>query len=81
MKNKYKDWIQYGSAMFLIVAGVGLCYYARMATGSINGNDLGFTGECFTLAGSIFGLAGYVRTKLKDGFDSLKEYIDSEKSK
>ena len=70
-----KDWIQYGSAIAMIVSGIILAFLSFFKNdGDIGQGVLWYVAQALTYAGSIFGVSVYFRTKLGD----LKSNINKE---
>ena len=70
-----KDWIQYGSAVAMIVSGIILAFLSFFKNdGDIGQGVLWYVAQALTYAGSIFGVSVYFRTKLGD----LKSNINKE---
>ena len=78
MNSKTKDLFQYITAVVVIALGACLCWYAKLKYGHIEGNDLGYLGECLTFGGGIFGVTLYIRYKTADAYQRLKEDIATE---
>ena len=70
-----KDWIQYGSAVAMIVSGIILAFLSFFKNdGDIGQGVLWYVAQALTYAGSIFGVSVYFRTK----FGDLKSNINKE---
>ena len=75
-----KDWIQYGSAIAMIISGIVLAFLSFFRNdGDISEGVLWYVAQALTYAGGIFGVSIYFKTKLGD-FESraeeqIKEYI------
>ncbi len=67
MTTTTKEWIQYGSALAMLVSGVALtflCFFLNHY--DIKDNVLIYVGQCLVYAGSIFGVSIYVKGKIDD---------------
>ena len=77
-----KDWIQYGSAIEMIVSGIVLAFMSFFRNdGDISEGVLWYVAQALTYAGGIFGVSIYFKTKLGD-FESrakqeIKEFIEN----
>ena len=73
-----KDWIQYGSAILMIVSGVVLTFISYFDNGDVTDGVLWYMAQALTYAGAIFGVSVYFRTKLGD-FESRtkREIVDA----
>ena len=76
-----KDWIQYGSAIAMIISGIILAFLSFFHNdGDISEGVLWYVAQALTYAGGVFGVSIYFKTKLGD-FESraeeqIKEYIE-----
>lgn len=86
MQQNTKEWIQYGSAIGMIVSGVILAFLSFFLNGyDIADGVLWYIAQALIYAGGIFGVSIYFKTKLGE-FESkareeLKEYIDQKERK
>lgn len=83
MKATYKEWVQYGSAIAMIVSGIILAFLSFFKNnGNISEGVLWYVAQALTYAGGIFGVSIYFKTKLGD-FESRtkREIIDAIKKK
>lgn len=74
-----KDWIQYGSAIAMILSGIILAFLSFYENeGDIAEGVLWYIAQALTYAGGIFGVSIYFKTKLGD-FESRtkKELLDA----
>lgn len=69
-----KDWISYGSAVFMIISGALLSYISFFTIHLIESSVLIYMSEALTFGGAIFGVTLYFNNKLK----VLDNKIDSE---
>ena len=82
MQANTKEWIQYGSAIAMIVSGIVLAFLSFFINDDHDIADgvLWYIAQALIYAGGIFGVSIYFKTKLGE-FESnarkeLKEYID-----
>lgn len=68
MKKETRTDIQVWSAIFMLVAGVGMSIagFVVPPVGEISNSVLYFCAQCLIYAGSIFGVGIYVQTKFKE---------------
>ena len=59
-----KDWIQYGSAIAMIVSGIVLTFLSYFQHGDVTDGVLWYMAQALTYAGAIFGVSIYFKTKL-----------------
>lgn len=74
-----KDWIQYGTAIAMIVSGIVLAFLSFYKNnGDIAEGVLWYIAQALTYAGGIFGVSIYFKTKLGD-FESRtkREIVDA----
>lgn len=82
MKQNTKDWMQYGSAVFLIISAVTLAFISFIVTLTIGPGVLGWGALSLSAALAIFGVGMYfqnqfitLETKLKK---NIRETLDQE---
>lgn len=61
--NNWKDVTQYATAVASFLSGIAMGFASFIRNNTVEGEILGFIGECFTLTGGIFGVGLYVRHK------------------
>ena len=59
-----KDWIQYGTAIAMILSGIVLTFLCYFQYGEIKEGVLWYMGQALTYAGAIFGVSIYFKNKL-----------------
>jgi Na+/melibiose symporter-like transporter len=74
MEKGTKEWLQYGSAIGLLLSGVVLTYIDYFASHNIHDNVLWYVAQCLVYAGSVFGVAMVMSTK----FGEIKSYVKNE---
>ncbi|MGM9698433.1 MAG: hypothetical protein ACI3Y0_07290 [Prevotella sp.] len=76
MKTNTKEWIQYGTAIMMLVSGVVLAFLCFLLNGyNINDSVLWYTSQTLVYAGSIFGVSIYVKNK----FAEIRKDIEQNK--
>lgn len=63
MGNNTKEWIQYGSAVFMILTGSILSFISFFTLGTVVSGVLLYLSEALVFAGAIYGVHIYYRTK------------------
>ena len=63
MGNNTKEWIQYGSAVFMILTGSILSFISFFTLGTVVSGVLLYLSEALVFAGAIYGVNIYYRTK------------------
>lgn len=73
MQKNTKEWIQYGSALGLLLSGVVLTFLCFFLNDyEIKDSVLWYVAQCLVYAGSVFGVTVYVSSK----FGDVKKYFD-----
>ena len=73
MKQNTKDWIQYSTAVAMIVSAIVIAFLAFFFTADIASGVLIYIAQALCYAGGIFGVSIYFRTKLGEFESKLKE--------
>jgi len=76
MKANTKEWVQYSSAIAMIVSGIVLAFLSFFMKGDVTDGVLLYLAQALTFAGGVFGLTLYFRNKLGVAEVQAKEYID-----
>ncbi len=71
MKQNTKDWIQYGSAIALILSGIVIALFSVVVNLDIGGGALAYIGEAFGGALAIFGIAAYAVKSINEFKEEL----------
>lgn len=75
MNKSTKEWIQYGSALGMLVSGVVLVFLCFFLNDyDLKDSVLWYLGQCLVYAGSIFGVRAYMSSK----YGEFKTYVDAE---
>ncbi|MDD6553012.1 MAG: hypothetical protein PUF37_05420 [Prevotellaceae bacterium] len=73
MQRNTKEWIQYGSAIGMLISGVlltFLCFFLNHY--EVKDSVLWYVAQTLVYAGSVFGVSVYINTKLGE----VKNIID-----
>lgn len=71
-----KDWVQYGTAIAMILSGIILAFLSFFKNGGdISEGVLWYVAQALTYAGGIFGVSIYFKTKLGDFESRTKKEI------
>ena len=65
MKQNTKDWIQYTSAMAMLVIAIGLAIWSFARISEIHNTVIAYVGETIAFAAAVFGLALYARNEIQ----------------
>lgn len=78
MTKEQKSWIQYGSAVGMLVSGVGLTVAGFLVppVGVISDSVLWYAAQTMIYAGSVFGVSVYVNERLSQFRRDLKKETD-----
>ena len=75
MKQNTKDWIQYSTAVAMIVSAIVIAFLAFFFTADIASGVLIYIAQALCYAGGIFGVSIYFRSKLGEFESKTKEQI------
>lgn len=76
MQRNTKEWIQYGSAVGMLVSGVALtflCFFLNSYR--IEDSVLLYVAQCLVYAGSIFGVAIYINSKFGEVKSDIQRWM------
>ena len=73
MKQNTKDWIQYSTAVAMIVSAIVIAFLAFFFTADIASGVLIYIAQALCYAGGIFGVSIYFRTKFGEFERELKD--------
>lgn len=80
MQKNTKEWIQYGSALGMLISGVLLTFLCFFLNGySVSDSVLWYVAQCLVYAGSVFGVTVYISTKFGDVKKMFNEKIKEQK--
>ena len=73
MQRNTKEWIQYGSAIALLLSGVVMAFVSFFLNNfDVSDSVLWYVSQTLVYAGSIFGVGIYIQSKWGD----VKGYVD-----
>ena len=82
MTANQKEWIQYSTAMLMIVSGVVLAFLSFFLNNyDIADGVLWYIAQALTYAGAIFGVSIYFKTKLGEAENRFRQYVDQQQRK
>lgn len=64
MKQNTKDWIQYLSAIAMLISAIGLALWSFQTLNEVHSTVLGYVGEAIAFAAAVYGLALYARNEI-----------------
>lgn len=76
MSKNIKDWISYGTAVFMILSGAVLCYISFFMLKEIHNSILIYLSEALTFAGAIFGVTIFFSHKFKTYEETTNKRIE-----
>ena len=76
MKQNTKDWIQYSSAIGLILSAIGLAVGSFVVIMDIGAGTLTYIGEAIG-ALAIFGVAAYAKSRLDDTTTEMRARMEA----
>lgn len=68
MKQNTKDWIQYASAIAMLVSAIALAFWSFYKLSEVHGSVLAYVGEAIAFVAGVFGLALYAKHEIKKEF-------------
>lgn len=81
MKENTKEWIQYSTALLMIVSGVTLAFLSFFLNDyDIADGVLWYIAQALTYAGAIFGVSVYFKTKLGEAKNEIENLLKDEKN-
>ncbi|WP_276738143.1 hypothetical protein [Prevotella pallens] len=81
MSKNVKDWISYGSAIFMILSGAVMSYISFFTLYAIESSVLIYLSEALTFSGGIFGVTLYFNNKIKVLDNKIDSKIKGESKK
>lgn len=76
MRQNTKDWIQYGSAIAMLVSAIVLALWSFYAISEVHGSVLAYVGEAIAFVAGVFGLALYAKNEIKKEFTKYRKERD-----
>ena len=77
MKQNTKDWIQYSTAIAMVVSAIVIAFLAFIVTATIASGVLIYIAQALCYAAGIFGVSVYFRTKLGEFESTAKKQMES----
>lgn len=75
MKQNTKDWIQYISAIAMVISAIVIAFVALILTSTIASGVLIYIAQALCYAAGIFGVSLYFNSKLGEFETSAKKQI------
>ena len=75
MKQSTKDWIQYSTAIAMVVSAIVIAFLAFIITSTIESGVLIYIAQALCYAGGIFGVSIYFKNKMGKFESNAKEKI------
>ena len=75
MKQSTKDWIQYSTAIAMVVSAIVIAFLAFIITSTIESGVLIYIAQALCYAGGIFGVSIYFKNKMGEFESNAKENI------
>ncbi len=76
MKQNTKDWIQYSTAIAMVVSAIVIAFVAFIITYNIGSGVLIYIAQALCYAAGIFGVSVYFRTKLGEFESTTKKQLE-----
>ena len=77
MKQNTKDWIQYSTAIAMVISAIVIAFLAFIITSNIASGVLIYVAQALCYAAGIFGVSVYFKTKLGQFESTAKKQIES----
>lgn len=77
MKQNTKDWIQYSTAIAMVVSAIVIAFIAFIFTTTIASGVLIYIAQALCYAAGIFGVSIYFRTKLGEFESTARKQIET----
>ena len=78
MQSNTKDWIQYGSAIAMILSAIVLAFLSFFSIQAIEASVLWYVAQALAYAGGIFGVSIYIKSKLGEATSQVRDRIREE---
>ena len=76
MKQNTKDWIQYSTAIAMVISAIVIAFFAFIVTTTIASGVLIYIAQALCYAAGIFGVSVYFKTKLGQFESTTKKHIE-----
>ena len=77
MKQNTKDWIQYSTAIAMVVSAIVIAFLAFIVTATIASGVPIYIAQALCYAAGIFGVSIYFRTKLGEFESTTKKQLEA----
>lgn len=78
MTSNSKEWVQYGTAVLMVVSGVTLTFISFFTKDDVTDGVLWYMAQALTFAGAVFGVNIYFRTKIGESESRIKKYVEEQ---
>lgn len=79
MNERTKDWIQYMTAIILVLSGVVLAFFSFFLYEDVKDGVLWYLAQALCFAGAVFGLQIYIRSKVGEAASDIFQRLQSER--
>ena len=73
MQQNTKDWIQYASAIAMLVSAIALALWSFYKLSEVHGSVLAYVGEAIAFVAGVYGLALYAKNEIKKEFRNWRQ--------
>ena len=80
MKQNTKDWMQYASAIAMLISAIAIAIWSFARLSEIHNTVLAYVGEAIAFAAAVFGLALYARNEIKKELRKMLENDENHKT-
>lgn len=78
MTSNSKEWMQYGTAVLMVVSGITLTFISFFTKDDVTDGVLWYMAQALTFAGGVFGVNIYFRTKIGESETRIKKYVEEQ---
>ncbi len=78
MTTNSKEWLQYMTAVLMVVSGVVLTFISFFTKDEVTDGVLWYMAQALTFTGAVFGENIYFRTKIGESESRIKKYFDEQ---
>lgn len=65
MKQNTKDWLQYSSALAMLVSAIAIAIWSFSELSEVHSSVLAYVGEAIAFCAAVFGIALYAKNEVR----------------
>lgn len=78
MKQNTKDWLQYASAILMIISAIALAFWSFAELSEVHQTVIAYVGEAIAFAAAVYGIALYAKNEIKKEIKKMRDGTDAE---